>query len=399
MRHRTDGLRVAFVAGTLGQGGAEKQLVSMVGALASAGVAVRVISFSRGEFYEAPLRALGAPPVWVGRARHPVLRLPVIAAALAPFRPQVIQAAHGFVNLYAALLAGVLGGVSVGAMRNSLKLSQAASGRWTRALVTAPHALLANSQIVVDEIVASGMLGPERIWFLPNAIDLEQFDRYPPTRASDRPTAIMVGRLIALKRVDTFLRALAKARLRNRALRGVVAGDGPERSALERLAAELGLSHEHLTFLGARSDVPSLLGGADMLVLASDDEGTPNVVLEAMAARLPVISTPAGDAKRLVEDGVNGYLVPFGDADAISERMLTLAESRALRGTLGGAGRRHVERFYSADGLAERLLSIYGAVATQQGHGRLRRALSLCQASCSARDQAAAEDGRRATCP
>jgi glycosyltransferase involved in cell wall biosynthesis len=283
-------------------------------------------------------------------------------------------------------------------MRNSLKLSQAASGRWTRALVTAPHALVANSQIVVDEIVARGMLVPERIWFLPNAIDLDEFDRYRATGASDRPTAIMVGRLIALKRVDTFLRALAKARQRNGALKGVVAGDGPERPALERLAAELGLSHEHATFLGARNDVPSLLGGADMLVLASDDEGTPNVLLEAMAARLPVISTPAGDAKRLVEDGVNGYLVPFGDPDAISERMLALAESRAQRDALGGAGRRHVERFYSADGLAERLLSIYGAVAAQQGNRRLRRALSTYQAGRIVRDQPAAEDGRRATC-
>ena len=172
-----------------------------------------------------------------------------------------------------------------------------------------------------------------------------------------------IGRMCPEKRFDRFLEALARARHAAQELRGMIVGDGPEEPDLRRRAVDLGLLPNDVLFPGRRDDVPALLRQADMLVLSSDYEGFPNVILEAMAARLPVITTPAGDAGVVVEDGISGYVVPSDDIAMMADRMVRLASSQGLRRELGAAGRRRVEQCYSFDGLAERLLSAYETVA------------------------------------
>ncbi|HEU4760978.1 MAG TPA: hypothetical protein VFS74_01575, partial [Gemmatimonadales bacterium] len=81
------GLRVAFVAGTLGQGGAETQLVRMTEGLQAAGVSVRVFSLTRGEYYEASLRRIGVVPTWTGAVHLPPVRAAVLIAHMLPFQP------------------------------------------------------------------------------------------------------------------------------------------------------------------------------------------------------------------------------------------------------------------------------------------------------------------------
>ena len=115
---------------------------------------------------------------------------------------------------------------------------------------------------------------------------------------------------------------------------------------------------------------------ADMLVLSSEHEGFPNVVLEAMAARLPVVATPAGDVKRVVSDGETGYVVPSDDVRAMAERMVRLATSATLRRELGNAGRVRVEQSYSFSALGGRLRSVYCSMASEQ---RDMRALTVLQ--------------------
>ncbi len=112
-----DSLRVAFLAGTLGRGGAEKQLVYMARALQAAGVRVRVYTLGQHEFYEVALRDLGLAPTGVGHAGSPLLRLPTFAWALRRFRPHIIQAAHFYVNLYVALASRLFGSLDIGAIR------------------------------------------------------------------------------------------------------------------------------------------------------------------------------------------------------------------------------------------------------------------------------------------
>jgi len=364
-------LRVALLAAHLGRGGAETQLVYMARALHEAGVEVRVFSLTRGQPGCQTLAAMGLAPCEIGGLRHPLFRLAALTGPVRRFSPHVIQSTHSFANLYVGLLGRSQGTISLGALRCSLRRCREANGLWTRALMTCPSAIAVNSHAARDEMLESRLLAPERLFLLANVVDLAQFDREAGCAASLPPhagaTAIFVGRLIGVKRADRFLHALALAARQEPGLRGVVVGDGPERPALEQLASQLGLAPGQILFLGERGDVPRLLRDADLLVHCSDDEGCSNVLLEAMAARLPVIATPVGDAPRLIQDGGSGYLALPDDAAGLAERIVRLARSRQLRQRLGQAGRQQVERHYSFDGLADRLLSVYGAVAARAG--------------------------------
>jgi glycosyltransferase involved in cell wall biosynthesis len=356
-------LRVALIAATLGQGGAEKQLLYVARALQQAGVDVRVYSLNKGEFYEPAFKNMGLTPIWIGRFNNPLIRLARLISEVRRFKPHFVQSSHLYANLYAAFAARATGAISVGAIRGSLRYSTETNGHWTRWLVRATSILITNSRATQTELSKSGLIETQRIRLIPNTIDLADFDDAFVQRSNGDVTAIFLGRLIPIKRLDNFLHALALARKSHPKLRGVVVGDGPERAKWERLAVELNLEQSGVTFLGSQDDVRSLLAQADLLVLSSLDEGFPNVVLEAMAARLPVVTTPAGDAGFVVENGISGYVVPFDDIKQMSESMLVLAKSPALRRKMGDAGRRRVQELYGFEHFADKLLSTYSAIA------------------------------------
>ena len=103
----------------------------------------------------------------------------------------------------------------------------------------------------------------------------------------------------------------------------MLVGDGSERAALLRRIEELGL-HETVQLLGTRYDVPALLARAAAFCLPSRAEGLSNAIMEAMAARLPVVATRAGGNPELVADGATGFVVPVGDAAAMADRLAIL---------------------------------------------------------------------------
>jgi glycosyltransferase involved in cell wall biosynthesis len=378
-----DRLRVAFIAGSLGQGGAEKQLLYLARELMRVRVDVRVLTLTHGEACEPAFAGAGVPVEWVGRHRLP-LRLVDLAVAPRRFHPHIVQAAHFFTNLYAAGLARLGGVAGIGAIRNDTRFDMEECGRWGTPLLRVPRSLIANSRTAARYAEAAGVEA-SRIDVLANVIDLDQFDRQAAGLASARERrprvwereviAAAVARLVPAKRLDRFLRALARARREQGLLRGLIVGDGPERARLEALAGGLGLLPDGVRFLGACADVPRVLAGADMLVLTSQHEGFPNVLLEGMAARLPIITTPAGDAGILVDEGHSGFVVPFHDVELLTERMLTLARSPAMCHAFGAAGRARVESQYRVDGLAGRALEIYHRIAARQRRVKTLRAV------------------------
>jgi glycosyltransferase involved in cell wall biosynthesis len=371
-----EGLRVALIAGTLGQGGAEKQILLMAQALRAAGTDARVYSLTRGETYEAKLLASGVPVHPVGGGSFRALRLAALTAALGRFRPHVVQACHTFVNLYAALAAKAVGAISLGALRSTLGHSRRANGAWTPLLLWAPAALVVNSRSAADELERTSGRLRRPIFVVPNVVDVPGL---PPERPAGDETPVrvaFVGRLIPVKRLDLFLQALAIARRETPRLVAVVAGEGPERPRMEALAEQMGFAPGAVTFLGTVDAVDGLLREADLLVLSSDEEGFPNVVLEAMAAALPVVTTPAGDAGQVVLDGRTGFVVPGGDAAALAARMVELATSVSLRRRLGAAAYERARNVYGTGPLAGRLYAVYRELAKRTNHRRTALALS-----------------------
>ena len=367
-------LRVALVAGTLGQGGAEKQLLYIARALRDANVEVKVFSLTQAEFYESLLTEIGLQPTWVGRRQHPMSRLVTLSGAVRQFRPHILQSIHFFTNLYTAIIARQHGAVGIGSIRGDTLSSLKANAFWGKWLLQMPHSLIVNSYCAKATAEASGVRA-EKVHVLPNVLNLTDFDsRFDsatlPQNDPGSTTVMAIGRLIPGKRFERFITAIAEGRRRGEPLKGILVGDGPERGKLESIARTHGLQ-DHLSFLGRRDDVVALLKQASMLVLCSDNEGFPNVLLEAMAARLPVITTPAGDAGSVVHDGITGYVVPFDDPQMLVDRMVALGKSRDLRVRMGEAGRQRLEDHYTFESLAPRLLSIYRDIAVQQNHRAL----------------------------
>lgn len=372
--------RVAIVTASLGPGGAEKQAFYMARALAEAGVEVRVYNLSRGGEYEDALRRLHVEVKWIGWLPAPPFRILRFVTALRNFRPHIIQSVHAYTNVYTAIAGRVLSAVSVGGLRSDLSACLEDSGRFARCLLTWPDAIAVNSRRALEQVKQEAVLDPKRSYFLPNAIDLSRFPERAGTDDAQSDAdcnCVCVGRLFPAKRVDMFLRALAAARSTEPGIRGTVVGYGPEAVRLQHLAAELQLPPRALSFLGLREDVADILQQAAIFVFCSESEGTPNVILEAMAASLPVITTPAGDAAEVVQRAGAGYVVPFGDVEALADAMMRLARSPALRQRLGRAGRDYVVQHCTASDLAARLFKIYADVARTslrwRSHDRLAR--------------------------
>ena len=363
---RAGHLRVAIVTASLGLAGAEKQAFYMAKALAEAGITVRVYNLLRGGEYENALRAIDVQSQCFGWLPGAPLRFTLLASALRSFRPHVIQSVHAWTNGYSALAARILGAVSIGGLRSDLASCLADNGRFAKSLLTLPDAVAVNSRSAMEQLSESGLVDASRIHFLPNAIDANSCAE--SISAEPSPTAIYVGRLVPGKRVDVFLRALAAARTGGTAVNGIVIGYGSEEPSLRKLAAELKL--DTVEFLGFRDDATSMLKKASMFVFCSESEGTPNVLLEAMAAGLPVITTPAGDAAEMVRAARAGFVVPFGDVDATAKAIGELARSPELRRRFGKSGRDYVARTLSSSDLAARLMTIYRDVARACASGR-----------------------------
>jgi glycosyltransferase involved in cell wall biosynthesis len=185
------------------------------------------------------------------------------------------------------------------------------------------------------ELVLDWGVEPSRVEVMPNPLpripDLPEREEARRRLGLDGATLAFAGRLTAQKSLDVALEAVA----RNGDVSLVLAGEGVERDALERRAAELDLNGR-VRFLGPqpREDVLELLRAADALLLSSTWENFPHTVVESLAVGTPVLATAAGGVVEVVDDGRNGLLVPPGDADALAQAIRRFFGDPALRESL-----------------------------------------------------------------
>ncbi|MBE3576270.1 MAG: glycosyltransferase [Limnochordales bacterium] len=212
---------------------------------------------------------------------------------------------------------------------------------------------------------------------IPNGIDVHAYRSLRGMRnqwrqelglSSEEIVFVCVASLRPQKNHRLLLRAFARVVAQAPHARLLLAGDGPERPQLESLASELGVS-SRVSFLGFRRDTPKVLCASDVFVLASDWEGNPLAVMEAMAAGKPVIATAVGGVPELIEDGRSGILIRAGDEGALVRAMVQLTNS-AVREAMGRSAEERASARFSAKGmidgyelLYERLLAKRRSVA------------------------------------
>ena len=248
--------------------------------------------------------------------------------------------------------------------------------RVERSLARHTDALIAVSEEVRDDLVGLGVAAREQIEVIPYGFDLSHLHRADLAgRAALRaeldldldPGCFVVGfagRLTPIKRPLDLVRTLAALRDVGIDAALVVLGDGPDRTSVETLAHELGIANR-CRFLGFRRDVARWLGALDAFLLTSENEGTPVVAIEALAAACPVVATDAGGTATVVRHGRTGYLAPIGDTSALAGYLAALAGDPAAAEAMGRLGAADMRDRFTTVRMADAIDRLYARLLTR----------------------------------
>jgi glycosyltransferase involved in cell wall biosynthesis len=358
-------VRIAFCITDLDPGGAERAMVRLVKGLDRSRWEPAVFCLAgRGDLAD-ELQSARITVECLG-ARHwsnigAVLRL---ARGLHRFQPAVVQTFLFHANLAgrtAARLAGVgkvVAGIRVAEKRSRVPLWL---DRWTNRLVAKNVCV---SQAVANFSISHAGIPSEKVVVIPNGVDVRRFaearpaDLQPFGIPPESPVLLTVGRLDPQKGLADLIEAAAIVAPKFPAAHFLLVGEGPERGAIERLIREKGLA-DRVHLAGWRPDVPELLAAGSVLILPSHWEGMPNVILEAMAAGLPVAATQVEGTSELVVEGQTGFLVPVKSPQALADAISKMLAVPAFAKALGASGRERVTAEFSWERMVARYESLY----------------------------------------
>jgi glycosyltransferase involved in cell wall biosynthesis len=205
------------------------------------------------------------------------------------------------------------------------------------------------------------------IQVISNAIDLSAFTPAPQRDTNGLVRLLYVGRFNVFKNVETLVEAVGKlSQMDVGEFELNLVGEGEQRPVLERIVSELGLTRR-VKFAGwvARDQIADHYRLADVFVTATTWEGMPNTVLEAMACGLPIVGTQASGLHELVRDGLNGYLVPTKDPEALAQALARLMGDGYERRRMGRESRRLAEREFAWEYIASQYLEVYKQVESK----------------------------------
>ncbi len=359
-------------------GGAERQVAALAPLLQAQGIALIVLT----RRYDRTL------PAFEQVASVPVYRLPMpgpkaLAAlsftvtsqwVLKRWRPHLIHAHELLSPTTVALTAKRLFGVPVvakvlngGALGDIAKLQQRPAGQRRLALLQQQvDRFIVISQEIDEELATVGVPVAKRA-FIPNGVDLEQFQ--PVSTAQQQalrqqlglPSGLLLlftGRLTAQKRLDLLLDCWPAVHAQQPDATLLLLGAGDEGATLKARGVA------GVRFLPPVDKVAPYLQAADLFVLPSAAEGLSNALLEAMATGLPVLATKVGGAGELIAHGHNGWLIPPNAPVPLREGLQHLLADAPLRGQIGRAARQTVAEAYALPTIADRLQRLYRGLVT-----------------------------------
>lgn len=361
--------RFLYVVGQLGLGGLERQLYYLLASLDHARYrpAVVIWNLNRRDKYYRDFEALQIPIYGFPADWAPFSKLKALRTLVRQIAPEVIHSYGFHTNFPAYYAAWRTGAVAIGSLRGDFVRAKREGGAFRGALNARwPVYHISNSMASADAAKrASGPFTPKCVFVVRNALDLKQFKCVGDT-SKRRAYVAAVGSLLPVKRWDRLVRVIRGLKtIPDKDVRLQIAGDGPLRPDLEKLACDLGIS-EVIEFRGAVHDIPAFLSGAKFLVHTSESEGCPNAVMEAMACGLPVVAMEAGDIPWLVEDGRTGFVVSQGDETLFIERVSQLLDDNELCIRMGLATCEKAQREFSLERLVSDTLMAYRSAGWRQ---------------------------------
>ena len=269
---------------------------------------------------------------------------------------RLVHACDFYANVFAlpaATLAGVP--VRIGSRRDvtipERSANQHRAQRWSYRLA---HRVVANSTAAAAQLIREGVPA-HKVVRIENGLDLE---RFTAAAATHPPVVTTVANLRPGKGHDALLRAAVGVVERRPDVRFQIVGDGSLRETLERMSQDLGV-HHHVRFVGHRGDVAALLRESSLFAFPSVMEASPNAVLEAMAAALPIVATRVGGIPEVIEHDGNGLLVAANDDRALAEAILRLLDDPALGARLGASARQTVDARFAFERMTADFESLY----------------------------------------
>lgn len=348
----------------------------MLRALIESGIEARILCLTEGESYETELRRLGVEIEYVGGKQNRFARLWEIIKNLRKRPIDIIQSSHFYTNIYAALAGKALKIPSIGAIRSNLTSELTINKSLGRFQVSLPSFLIANSDLARRGAIERG-ISPDKIEFVRNAVEVELSESEIVLKQKENVTFLFAGRLGKEKRPDRFIRLAAALVEKYPALplRLQIAGDGVLRNEIEAQAQNNSLLKNKLEFFGECAEMNKIYRQADALVLTSDYEGTPNVVLEAMAHALPVIATNVGGTPEILNEKC-GFLIEPDDETGLVKAASLLIENPELRFNLGFEGFQYIKNNHSLAALTKHLNEIYAKlINSAEGQTTLKQSL------------------------
>jgi len=370
--HRTplSGAVLQIASGDL-WAGAENQIWQLSRALVDLGVDVRALLLNEGELGRR-LRDAGISVVVLDE-RHfgfPAL----LRRAVAEFRrirPVVVHSHRGKDMALVSIGAWAMGCAHVRTLHGAAEFQRRTlRSRLAGALESFSYRRLDAVVEVAPQLAASVPSRPERRYRIANGIDPDALREaaHPPAPLPPAPDGrvALVGRLVAVKRPDRFLEVLARLRANGLDVRGLIVGDGPLRNECVAHAQRMGLE-SYLDLVGNQNAPARWLTQADVLMVCSEHEGLPMVVLEAMALGTPVVAPPLGAIPEVLDEGRAGIVTTSAAPDVLAAAAAQLLTDREMATRLQQRAYRRVVERYSNRVSAERYLALYRDLLPQQG--------------------------------
>jgi glycosyltransferase involved in cell wall biosynthesis len=373
-------VRVLYAIDTLGSGGAQRQAVELAVRLVERGdIRARFCVYHPDPFFRPRLDRAGIEVVLLPKyLRYDPLFPRRLRAELAARPVDVIHAFLHAPGLWSLLARRGLPRAQrpalIASERNDRIATSPLDAILHRVVYRGADAVTVNAEPVAGEIERRLRVPRQRIHYVPNGIDLGAWDL---AMRADCPLDLepglfhvgLVGRAAPQKHHELLLDALARIDrdlLRRWRVWLIGAGlvDGEAGRRLQERARAAGLASV-VRFEPEQRAIAAVMARLSLGVLCSRHEGFPNVVLEAMASRLPVVATRVGDVPNMIEPGVSGLIVPAGDADALAAALLQISGmDPAQRASLGASARLRVEQRFAMDAVASRYLDLYRGVAS-----------------------------------
>lgn len=360
-----------LLGNTLETGGGERQFAALAGGLSSTRFSVRLGCLRNSGVFAGGLDDIAEfPPggsLFGLRAQRTRLAL---SQHLRNHAVAVAQSFDFYSNMMlipAARLAGVP--VVIGSHRQLGDLMS-----WPRfwaqcAALRFCDQVVCNSRAAAEYLRTRGRMPARRLSVIPNGLPDTAFAEVSPalTGGSGVARVGMIARMNdPAKNHTAFLRIASRVARRHPQVQFVLVGDGPLRTGLEEQARSLGLG-DRILFLGERHDIPSVLSSLDISVLPSISESLSNVIMESMAAGIPVVAARVGGNAELVRDGETGFLAEVKDDSAFVAAIEMLLERDLLRATFGANAKREARSRFGLEGVCRQYEELYVSVLSKKG--------------------------------